>query len=220
MRRLTARVAFAVALSVVAVAARAQTLYTFETGPEGFAPNGFPVPTVEQSTTGATEGTHALKFALGQNQTFSGALTQTVNQAALLDPATSALSLDVTIVPGEDYTGTGFANLGVTYFGSNPPQNIFGVPIQTNGASERNVDLAPGTYHLTVPLISTTGTPIRDAFGTGAGQLPVVSGLQFYISKSADSPLTVYIDNVRAVPEPATGTLCLGALALSLRRRR
>jgi hypothetical protein len=216
------RAVFVAALFVVAASARAQApLYSFENGTEGFAANGFPAPTVEQSTVGATEGSKALKFALGQNQTFSGALTQTLDQAALLNPAANALTLDLTVVPGEDYTGAGFARLGTTLFGSNPPLNIFGVPVQTNGASEQNVDLAPGLYHLTIPLISTAGTPIRDAFGTGAGQFPVVSGLQFYISKSADSPLTVYIDNVRAVPEPASAVALVGALAgLTLSRRR
>jgi len=213
-------VVFAAGLLGFAVSARAQTqLYNFENDAQGFGPNGFPVPTVQQSTVGATEGTHALQFALGQNQNFSGALTGTVNQAALLDPATNALGLDVTIVPGQNYTGTGFANLGVTYFGADPANNVFGVPIQTNGASERNVALAPGTYHLTIPLISTAGTPIRDAFGTGAGKFPVVSGLQFYINKSTDSPLTVYIDNVTAVPEPAACALAIPFLALALRRR-
>ena len=221
MRRSFVALLFAAAVFAFALSAPAQTqLYNFENDAQGFGPNGFPAPTVQQSTTGATEGTHALQFALGQNQTFSGALTQTVNQPALLDPATNALALDLTIVPGENYTGTGFANLGVSYFGANPPQGIFGVPIQTNSASERNVALAPGTYHLTVPLISTAGTPIRDAFGTGAGQFPVVSGLQFYISKSSDSPLTVYIDNVRAVPEPAGCAALLGLLAFASRRRR
>jgi hypothetical protein len=214
-------VVFAAGLLAFAVSARAQTqLYNFENDAQGFGPNGFPAPTVQQSTTGATEGTHALQFALGQNQTFSGALTQTVDQPALLDPATKALALDVTIVPGQNYTGTGFASLGVSYFGADPAHGVFGVPIQTNGPSEQNVALAPGTYHLTVPLISTAGTPIRDAFGTGAGQLPVVSGLQFYISKSGDSPLTVYIDNVRAVPEPAGCAALLGLLAFASRRRR
>jgi len=208
-------------LLAFAASARAQTqLYNFENDAQGFGPNGFPAPTVQQSTVGATEGTHALQFALGQNQNFSGALTSNVDQATLLNPATNALGLDVTIMPGENYTGTGFANMGVTFFGANPPQNIFGIPFQTNGASERNVALAPGTYHLTIPLISTAGTPLRDNFGTGAGQLPVLSGLQFYINKSTDSRLTVYIDNVTAVPEPAGCAALLGLLAFASRRRR
>jgi hypothetical protein len=220
MNRFIVRALFAVGLLAAVSPARAQLLYSFEDGPQGFGPNGSPLPIVAQDTVGATDGAKSLKFALSQAETFSGALTQTVNQAALLDPNTSAVSFNLTLVPGQDYTGTGFANVGVTLFGSNPPQGIFGVPIQTNGASERNIDLAPGTYTLTIPLVSASG-PMRNAFGTGAGQLPVVSGFQFYVSKSGDSPVTLYIDNVRAVPEPAAGAVLVGALcAMCLPRRR
>jgi hypothetical protein len=223
MNRSFARAAFAVVVAAAALPARAQLLYSFEDGTQGFGPNGFPVPTVAQDTTGATQGTHSLLFGLGQTQTFSGALTQTVNPAVLLSPNTSAIAVDVTIPQGDgEYTGAGFANMGITYFGANPSQGQFGVQVQTNGPSERNVDLAPGTYTLTIPLISTAGTPFRNAFGTGAGQLTDVTGLQFYINKSADDAMTVYLDNVRAVPEPTTAALAcaagLGLVATSRRR--
>ena len=179
-------------------------LYSFETGPEGFAPNGFPVPTVAVDTVGATDGVQSLRFSMSQPQTFTGALTQFVNPALLLDPGTNAIAVDVTIPQGEEeYTGAGFARLGIMYFGSIPSQGVFGVPVQTNGQSERSVDLAPGTYTIVIPLISTSGTPFRDAFGTDPGDLEQLSGFQFYINKSNDDAMTVYFDNVRVVGGPA-----------------
>jgi hypothetical protein len=221
MNRSFARAVFALIIAAAAVSARAQLLYSFEDGTQGFGPNGFPVPTVAQDTVGATQGTHSLLFGLGQNQTFSGALTQTVDPAVLLSPATDAIAVDVTVPQGAgEYTGAGFANMGITFFGSIPSQGVFGVPVQTNGASERNVDLAPGTYTLTIPLISTAGTPMRNAFGTGPGQFTDLTGFQFYISKSGDDDMIVYLDNVRAVPEPASAALVIGALWGLVARRR
>jgi len=222
MNRSFARAVFALTVAAAALSARAQQLYSFEDGTQGFGPNGFPVPTVAQDTVGATSGTHSLLFGLGQTQTFSGALTQTVNQATLLSPSTTAIAVDVTVPQGAgEYTGAGFANMGITFFGAIPSQGVFGVPVQTNAASERNVDLAPGTYTLVIPLVATNGAPMRNAFGTGAGQFTDLSGLQFYISKSGDDDMTVYLDNVRAVPEPATAALaCAAGLGLVATRRR
>jgi hypothetical protein len=221
MNRSLTRAVFAVVVVAAALPARAQLLYSFEDGTQGFGPNGFPVPTVAQDTVGATEGTHSLLFGLGQNQTFSGALTETVNPAVLLSPNTSAIAVDVTVPQGAgEYTGAGFANMGITYFGSIPAQNVFGVPVQTNGASERSVDLAPGTHTLVIPLISTAGTPFSSAFGNGPGQFTDLGGLQFYINKTGDDDLTVYLDNVRAVPEPAAAALACAVLGLAAFRRR
>jgi hypothetical protein len=179
-------------------------LYSFEFGTQGFAPNGSPLPSVSQDTAGATDASHSLRFSLSLPETFSGALTQSVNQARLLDPGTNFIAVDVTVLPGEEeYTGAGFARMGITYFGSIPSQGVFGIPVQTNAQSERSVDLAPGTYTIVIPLISTAGTPFRDAFGTGPDQLEQVSGFQFYINKTNDDAMTVYLDNVRVVSAPA-----------------
>ena len=222
MNRSFARAVFALVVAAAALPARAQVqLYSFEEGAQGFGPNGFPVPTVAQDTVGATHGSYSLLFGLSAPQTFSGALTQTVDPATLLSPAYDAIAVDVTVPQGAgEYTGAGFANMGVTFFGSIPSQGVFGVPVQTAGASERNVDLAPGTYTLTIPLISTAGTPMRSSFGTGQGQFTDLTGFQFYISKSNDDDMAVYLDNVRAVPEPATAALACAALGLTACRRR
>jgi len=220
MNRSFARVVFALTVAAAALPARAQLLYSFEDGAQGFTNNG--LATVAQDTVGATQGTHSLAFGLGQTATFSGALTENVNPAVLLSPDTTAIAVDVTIPQGTgEYTGTGFANMGISYFGSIPAQNVYGVPVQTNGASERNLDLAPGTYTLTIPLVSTTGAPIRNAFTAGGGQFTDLGGFQFYISKSGDDAMTVYLDNVRAVPEPAAGALaCLFTGFIVTRRRQ
>ena len=220
MNRFIARAVFALVVAA-SLSARAQVqLYSFEDGTQGFGPNGFPAPTVAQDTVGATHGTRSLLFGLGANQTFSGALTETVNQPALLDPSTTAVAVDVTVPQGAgEYTGTGFANMGIVLFGSNPAQGVFGVPVQTNGPSERNVDLAPGTYTLVIPLVTTTG-PMRNAWGPG-GPFTTIGGFQFYINKSADDAMTVYLDNVRAVPEPAAAAVvCAAVFGLIARRRR
>jgi hypothetical protein len=220
MNRSFARAAFALVVAAAALPARAQLLYSFEDGTQGFVNNG--LATVAQDTVGATQGTKSLLFGLGQTATFSGALTQTVNPTVLLSPDTSAIAVDVTVPQGAgEYTGAGFANMGITFFGSIPSQGVFGVPVQTNGASERNLDLAPGMYTLVIPLITTTGAPIRNAFGTGAGQFTDLGGFQFYISKSGDDDLAVYLDNVRAVPEPATAALVFAAFSglIAFRRR-
>jgi len=190
-------------------------LYSFEAGTEGFTANGFPFPTVLPGTAGVTDGSHSLQFGLSQPEAFSGALTTIVNQAKLLDPETNAIAVDVTVLPGDgEYTGSGFANLGIMYFGSIPSQNVFGIGIQTNAQSEQSVDLAPGTYTVIIPLISTANTPFRDAFGTGPDKLEQVSGFEFYINKTNDDAMTVFLDNVRVVAAPAQVTVAAPASAL------
>ena len=92
---------------------------------------------------------------------------------------------------------------------------------------------APGQYtDLQIDLDSATN-PVTFAtesfnqiFGPGADQLTVASAFQFFISKNAPTPVTVYIDNVRlvsAVPEPASCALFglgIAAIGMVIRRRR
>ena len=110
MRRSFVALVFAAAVFAFALSARAQTqLYNFENDAQGFGPNGFPAPTVQQSTTGATEGTHALQFALGQNQTFlatmvGGPKSCTFHDA--LNPAASPFTGNIAVTaPGTDGGG-------------------------------------------------------------------------------------------------------------------
>jgi len=64
------------------------------------------------------------------------------------------------------------------------------------------------------------GESFNDIFGPGANDLTVASAFQFYISKNVNVSATVYIDNVRLVPEPATIAALGIGLAAILRRRK
>src|SRR4051812_24905970 len=111
MTRTITRVMFIVGSFAVSMPAHAQApLYSFENGTQGFGPNGTPLMVlIDQDTFGATEGTKSLLFGISSQEVFGGALTHVVDQAALLDPATAAIALDIT---GE-YSGA-FANMGIT----------------------------------------------------------------------------------------------------------
>jgi len=221
--------ALAVGVMFAATAANADTLlYSYETtnpfGPDGFFGLG---ATVTQDTIGATQGTKSMKYAVTTGG-FVGARTESVIPAALNDPpGVPAIQFDMTIV--DAYPGT-FADIGVTVFGHqlNSSPQVFGQQVQF-AATVPIAGKAPGTYlNQTIPLSLSVG-PYRagesfnDIFGpTAPNDLTTASAFQFFISKNADQPVTVYIDNVRVVPEPAA--LCsmsaAGLAGMTLGRRR
>jgi hypothetical protein len=201
-------------------AAAQSLLYSFEGGIDGFAGNGGGAM-VASSTTGATNGTGSLEFSVIQPATFVGALTSTIPAALNDPPKVQSILFDLTIE--ERFTG-GFANLGITVFGASQPDYPGG---QQFGLQAQFADfepiggLAPGTYtdleidlgSATHPLTFATGSfnDIFGGFGTGVDDM-IPTGFQFYLNKSNDAPIAIYIDNVRAVvPEP--GSLSLVALA-------
>ncbi len=198
-----------------------ETLYnsmgTPNTGtyPDGFTNNSTPSEptTISQSTIGATQGSYSMEFQQAAAAYFTGALlsaTVLPIPEIINDPNTVALSLDVTIPSTGNFTGT-FARMGISEYGTSVSSGGPG-QAQTNAASEVNIDLAPGTYQFTIPLISisnpSTGAmnvPFSNVFGTGETQY-TPTGFQFYINKSTDSALTVYIDNVQAIGPATVGT--------------
>jgi hypothetical protein len=115
MRHSLILAAVAAAMSVGAASASATLLYSFETGDadgptDGFTNNGGGI-TVSQSTIGATVGANSMENLTVAGATFTGALTQTDIPAALSDPSTTSISLDLTVAPGGQFAGA-FADIG------------------------------------------------------------------------------------------------------------
>lgn len=213
--------------------AHATLAYSFEGGspPDGFGPNGGGV-TISQDVIGATEGVNSLKASVVGGATFVGALTGIVHPSIGDPPGLQSIFFDLTIPQGGEFTG-GFAVVGVTIFGASQPDYPGG---QQFGLQAQFADFehiggkAAGTYTVQVdlnsathPLTFATGQSFDQIFGGfGSGPNDVIpTGFQFFLNKSNDAPLTVYIDNVRtAIPEPATAAmLSLGAIGLGLVRR-
>ena len=227
-------------LGVIAVAMIACTsnsvhaalAYSFEGGspPDGFGPNGGGV-TVTQDTIGATDGINSLKASVVGGATFVGALTGNVTAPIGDPPGIQSILFDLTIPQGGEFTG-GFAVVGVTIFGASQPGPGQQFGLQAQFADFEHIGgKAAGTYTVQIDLASAThpttfatGQSFNQIFGPnpGAPNDIIPTGFQFFLNKSNDAPLTVYIDNVRTVvPEPATAAmLSLGAMALGHARRR
>lgn len=222
-----------VAMLLFAGTAQAQPpVYSFEVVVNPFGPDGFfgLGATVTQDTIGATHLQNSMKYAAG-NDGFVGARTESVIPPTLNDPpGVLAVLFDMTLT--EAYAG-GFADIGVTVFGHalNAPGGAqFGHSVQF-ADTEPIGGKAPGTYtDLRINLNQSVG-PYRagesfnQIFGPGPTDLTVASAFQFFISKNAGVPVTVYIDNVRLlIPEPASiallGLGVVGVTVISRRRSR
>lgn len=220
----------AVALSAMVLPASASVLlYDFEGSTEGFGPNGGLFP-VTNDTVGATSGTGSLKVEVPSGAFFVGALNGTTLGAPLFGdpPGLTGVTFDLTIV--DQFQGA-FADIGITIFGASQPGpgQVFGQ--QAQFADITSLGVAPGTYSITLLLDSATN-PLNFAadqtygeifgdFGTGPDTL-IATGFQFFVSKSTDAPVTFFIDNVRALPEPMSLGM-LGAAfgcCVATRRRR
>ncbi|MEO1495843.1 MAG: hypothetical protein AAFV43_01705 [Planctomycetota bacterium] len=223
------------AIAVAAIAtlsngASASTLmYDFEGGTDGFGPNGGFFPVVSD-TIGATSGAGSLKVEVPSGAFFVGALTSAVPAPLRGNPpGLSGVSFDLTIV--DEFQGA-FADIGITGFGATQPG-----PGQAFGLSAQFADffslggLAAGTYPVTLLLDSATN-PVTFAtgesydeifgdFGTGVDDL-IATGFQIFISKSTDEPVTFYVDNIQALPEPMSlatmAVAFLGCVATGRRR--
>jgi hypothetical protein len=224
-------VAIAALLVCVSFSHAAVPAYSFEViapsganppGPDGFFGLG---ATVTQDVIGATDLTHSMKYDVGVGG-FVGARTEIVPATLNNPPGVTAVMFDITIP--QTYSDT-FANMGVTVFGHalNPGgPGTFGNQVQFLNEYPM-AGKAPGTYHDQIITLDTSVGPYRPGesfnqiFGpVDPNDLTVASAFQFYINKNVLTPITVYIDNVRFVPEPGSvlGLACLGGLLLKRRR--
>lgn len=201
--------------------AHAAPAYSFETDLDGFFGLGAAVS--GETSIGVTDGTTSLKYTAGAGG-FVGARTETVIPAALNNPpGVTSVMFDMAIESLDP--GLTFADIGVTIFGHDVDAGNFGIQNQFNDTVSI-VGLGAGQHHdLVIDLDSefNSGESFNEIFGDDVNDLDVASAFQFYISKTAGVPVTVYIDNVRlvAVPEPATAFLAgLSAVAGVFVRRR
>jgi hypothetical protein len=220
--------AAAATMMLAASAARADNpLYSFEVlwnsgtpaGPGGIPPAVPPAPdpngtrpddfhsngggTITQDTIGATDQTHSMLFSQGNGDTFTGAETENI-VPHLNDPDTM-ITMDVTVPSTGQFAGK-FARVGISEFGTQTGDpTVYQVQIQP--ANEANIALTPGTHHIGVPLIAIynpltfdLGVPFSSIFDPSASPHLTPGDWEIYINKSSDSPLNVYIDNVRSAP--------------------
>ena len=171
------------------------------TRPDDFHPNGG--GPISQSTIGVTDQSHSMLFSQGMGDSFTGAETENI-VPHLSDPD-SMITMDVTIPSTGQFNGN-FARLGISEFGTQPGDNTV-YQAQTQPANEANIELTPGTHHIGVPLIAffnpvtfDVGVPFSSIFGPDANPRLTPTDWEIYINKSLDSPLNVYIDNVRSAP--------------------
>jgi hypothetical protein len=217
-------VAALAAILCIGRTAEASPAYSFEDmvsgGPDGFFGLG---ATVSQDTIGVTDGRFSMKYVAGDGG-FVGARTETVIPAGLNNPpGVKSILFDMAIV--DIPVGLTFADMGVTVFGHDIDGGVFGIQYQFTDTVSI-VGLGVGQHQdLVIDLDSEffSGQSFNELFGDDVSDLDVASAFQFYMSKNAGVPATVYIDNVRlVVPEPTTGVM-LGLAAMlagvALRRR-
>jgi hypothetical protein len=211
-----------VATLCIGNSASAQPAYSFESGLDGFF--GLGATTSAETTIGVTHGTTSLEYAAGAGG-FVGARTESVIPASLNNPpGVQSVQFDLTIT--EIPAGLTFADIGVTVFGHDIDNGIFGV--QSQFTDTVSITALGVGQHLdrVIDLDSEffSNQSFNEIFGDDVSDLDVASAFQFYISKNAGVPATVYIDNVRLiVPEPATGLMLgfVGSLfGLGVRRRK
>jgi hypothetical protein len=223
----SAAAAAAAAFGLAASSATAELVYNFATlydannvqdtsgtYPDDFQPNPSTNTTITQSTIGVPAGSYSMEFQQSASATFTGAITQVIPEI-VNDPATTAISFDLTIPSTGNFTGS-YANIGISEFGTNPSQGFttqFPGQVQTTSASEVNINLAPGSYQFTIPLIALfnpingdSDVSFSSCFGSNTSSQLEPTAFEFYINKSSDSALTAYISNVNSIEAQTVGT--------------
>jgi hypothetical protein len=204
----------------------ATAAYSFEVGLDGFFGLGAAVSA--EGTIGVTDGSTSLQYSMGAAG-FVGARTETIPAELNNPPGVQSILFDLAVEEIPD--GLTFADIGITIFGHDFDNGIFGIQNQFTDTVSITA-LGVGQHlNLSIDLDSEffSGQSFNEIFGDDPADLDVASAFQFFVSKNAAVGLTVYIDNVRlvgdelVVPEPATG-LMLGCAAVLLgaatRRRR
>jgi hypothetical protein len=229
--------AFAACLGQSAAVATDKLAYSFETGADGldtFTPNDPQgETTLTQDTIGATQGSHSMKVDIGQDVTFVGAQTNTLdtttigNTAVIGDPpGLDHVTFDLTITkqfgqrinPQAPLAFSGFVSIGVTIFGKDQAGNeVDGQIAYFDGKEFSAGSLTPGTYRdrridldEIIDPRTLTVKSFNDLYGT-QGSSPtdlIPTGFEFYFNKPGtstdyDHSLTLYIDNVRFGTGPA-----------------
>jgi len=204
-----------------------QPAYSFENvadgggppGPDGFF--GLGATIAQESVIGVTHLDHSLRYDTGISA-FVGARTELVPPSLNNPPGVEYVLLDLNVPEIPD--GLTFADIGVTIFGHDYDNAIFGVQCQfvdtvsitALGVGQHNdvrIDLDADFF---------TGRSFNDLFGDDVADLDVASAFQLYISKNSGVRMTVFVDNVRfVVPAPGTIAMCsVGTIVLGSRRRR
>jgi hypothetical protein len=213
--RLVAVVALvAAALGAGGRSAGAQPIFSFESGLDGFF--GLGATASEEAVIGVTHGTKSMKFEAGLGG-FVAVRVDTGIPAALNNPpGVQSIQFDMTVV--DVPVGLTFADIGITVFGHDIDGGSFGIQHQfTDTVSVPGLGVGQH-QNVVIDLDSDffSGETFDEIFGDDVNDLDVASAFQFYMSKNAGVPATVYIDNVRViVPEPATGVMAAAA-AVSL----
>jgi hypothetical protein len=208
------------AMLCIGNSANAAPAYSFETDLDGFFGLGAAVSA--ETSIGVTDGTTSMKYLAGAAG-FVGARTETVIPARLNNPpGVKSVMFDMAI--DELSPNLTFADIGITLFGHDIDNGVFGVQMQF-ADTQSIVGLGVGQHNdLVIDLDQDlfTNESFNEIFGDDSTDLDVASAFQFYISKTVGVPVTVYIDNVRTVvPEPATALLFgLCGIAGAFVRRR
>ena len=194
-------------LSISETNAQGTLAYSFESGLEGFGPNGIGV-TIAQDTIGATEGTKSLKMDLVQNATYVGALAEVLDTNIIGNPpGVDFVSFDLTLL--SDFPEEGFVDIFIVFFGLQPGTTEPGLESSFQENRIGIGDLSAGTYEMKMQLDMGID-PVNFVFGTFNeifGEDPtdlIPSGFQITVNKSTQAPWVGYVDNVRFGQNPVT----------------